>query len=167
MAFVSSLLSICPRVRKSKGRLIAATSWRVRILSLGLVFHKVTVDPKARELSILRRRLWFFPRRRHIRFTNVVAITYGYQDWAINSAWSWAWDTVDVYSVGLRLHGGEELRLFYFFGDGTFINEGPFPDWYYWEEYLCDLSGTQTKESRGYVELLSKMIGVPIEPPRW
>ena len=167
MALLSDWLSICPRVRKSKGRLIATTAWRVRILSLGLSFCKVTFDPKTQEITIRRRRFWLFNRRRRIKFSAVQAVTYGYQDWAIDSAWSWAWDTVDVYSVGLRLRGGEEMRLFYFYGDGTFVNEGPLPDWFYWPEYVFDLSGTQTRESRAFVEILNKMIGVAVTPPRW
>jgi hypothetical protein len=39
------------------------------------------------------------------------------------------------------------------------------PDWLYWEQCLTDISGTQEKESRGFAELLGRMIGVPIIPP--
>ena len=75
-------------------------------------------------------------------------------------------DSVDLFSVGLRLLSGEELHLFYFYGDGTFSNDGPWPDWLYWEDYVYDMSGTQERESRAYVDLLAKMIGVPVIPGR-
>ena len=32
---------------------------------------------------------------------------------------------------------------------------------------LFDLSGTQTQESRAFVELLSRMTGAPVEPLSW
>lgn len=168
MPIVSSpWLSVCPRVRKRKGRLIATTAWRVRILSLGLMIRRVTIDPQEQQITISRRLFWFFPRRRRIRFGAVAAVTYGYSGWKTNYDWWGTSDTFDIYSVGLRLHGAEELRLFYFYGDGEFVNDGPWPDWFYWPDYVFDLTGTQTKESRAYVEVLSKMIGVAIAPPGW
>ena len=45
-------------------------------------------------------------------------------------------------------------------------DNGPLPDWLYWNEYTFDLSGSQDKESRMFVDLLSKMIGVTVVPPR-
>ncbi len=64
----------------------------------------------------------------------------------------------------LKLHGGGDVHLFSFYGEGEFENVGPLPDWLYWQEYLFDLSGTQTQESRAYVELLSRMTGASVEP---
>jgi hypothetical protein len=126
----------------------------------------VTVDPKKEEVTTYRRYLWAFPRRCRIRFAAIEAVTYGYQDWAIGASLTWAHDSVDLYSVGLRFHGGDERHLFYFYGDGTFSNDGPWPDWLYWDDYLFDMSGTQERESRAFVELLSKMIGVSVVPAR-
>ncbi|HWY88736.1 MAG TPA: hypothetical protein VNX28_18640, partial [Gemmataceae bacterium] len=59
-----------------------------------------------------------------------------------------------VFSVGLRLYGGGERHLFYFFGDGTFTNTGPWPDWIYWEDFAFDMSGTQERESKAFVEVV-------------
>jgi hypothetical protein len=160
------LLSVCPRLSKSKGKLVATTAWRLRILTLGWLYRKVVVDPKRRELTLYRRYFWLFPRRRRVRFERIEAVTYGYQDWALCASLSWAHDSLDLFSVGLRLHGGDELRLFYFYGDGTFCNDGPLPDWLYWDEYLFDMSGTQEKESRAFVDLLGKMFGVGVVPTR-
>jgi hypothetical protein len=54
------------------------------------------------------------------------------------------------------------VHLFHFYGEGTFVNNSPFPDWCYWEEYLLDMSGTQESESRTFVDLLQKMLNVPV-----
>jgi hypothetical protein len=162
MTLFSRLFSICPRVNKRGNRLVASTAWRLRLLTLGGLERKVLVDPKKQEVMIQRRYFWVFPRRRRIRFRAVEAVTYGYQDWALGASLAWAHDSVDLFSTGLRLHGGEELHLFYFYGDGTFSNDGPLPDWLYWEDYLFDVSGTQERESRAFVELLSKMMGVSV-----
>jgi hypothetical protein len=158
------ILSVCPRVRKRKGKLVATTAWRLRVLTLGWLYRKVVVDPKRKELIISCRYFWLFHRRRRLRFGGVEAVTYGYQDWAAGASWRWAHDSVDLFSVGLRLYGGQDLHLFYFYGDGTFTNDGPLPDWLYWDDYLFDISGTQEKESRAFVELLAKMIGVSVVP---
>ena len=166
MAISSPLLSICPRLSKVRGRLVASTAWRLLIPTLGLVYRQVTVDPKKEEISVYGRYFWILPRRRHIRFRAIEAIAYGYQDWAVDASWTWAHDSMDFFSVGLRLHGGDEVHLFYFYGDGTFANDGPWPDWPYWNDYLFDLSGTQERESKAFVELLSKMIGVSVVPAR-
>jgi hypothetical protein len=126
----------------------------------------VTVDPRKEAVILDRCYFWAFPHRRRIRFAAVEAVTYGYQDWAVGASLPWAHDSVDLFSVGLRLHGGDEQHLFFFYGDGTFRNEGPWPDWLYWDDYLFDVSGTQERESRAFVELLGKMIGVPVVPAR-
>ena len=90
--------------------------------------------------------------------------TYDYSDLAASSL-STAHNSSDLYNVGLRLHGRKEVHLFYFYGDGEFSNDGPLPDWFYWSDYVFDVAGTQQRESRWFVELLSKMIGVSVEPP--
>jgi hypothetical protein len=126
----------------------------------------VTFDPKGQEVTIRRRYFWAFPRCRRLRFRAVEAVTYGYLDWSPGAWLSWSHDSVDLFAVGLRLRGDEEVHLFYFFGDGTFSNDGPWPDWLYWEDYLFDMSGTQERESKAFVDLLSKMFGVSVVPPR-
>src|SRR5262249_11452334 len=141
--------------------------WRLRLLTLGSWSREVVVDPKQGHVTIHRRYLWFFRRRRRVRVGQIPAGGYGYPDpVAGGPPLSVAHDRPAPFSTGLRLSDGEELHLFHFFGDGTFANHGPWPDWLYWEEYLFDVTGTQERESKGFVELLARMVGVPVEPAR-
>ena len=156
MAFPLRFLSICPRVCKHGRRLVASTAWRLRLLTLGMLYRRVVVDPKNEVVLVQRRYLWLLARRRRIPFRFVKAVTYGYQDLAVGEPWTSAHDSYDLFRVGLRLHNQEEVHLFFFYSDGTFTNDGPLPDWLYWEDYVFDLCGTQEKESRVFVELLGK-----------
>jgi hypothetical protein len=162
MAFEFRLLSIGPRIEKRGGRLIARSPWRVRIATLGCYAKTLVVDPERRIATVSHRWFWFFTSKSKIKFDHIEAIAYSYQDWAIGSFFSWAHDSTDLFRVALKLHGDDVVSVFSFFGDGTVTNHGPWPDWVYWEEYLTDLSGTQERESRAFVELLSRMIGVPV-----
>lgn len=166
MAVSLRLFSIAPRISKQGKRLYVTTAWRVRMLTLGTLYRCLQIDPSRGSLLLSRRYFWFFTRQRRIPFRFVEAITYSYQDWALGSSLSWAHDSTDLFSVGLKLHGGEEVHLFWFYGEGTFANHGPWPDWLYWDDYLFDLAGSQERESKAFVELLSRMIGVSVVPGR-
>src|SRR5262245_22082129 len=146
MAIAFGLLSVCPRVRKAKGKLIASTAWRLRILTLGLTLRTVVIDRIEEVVRIRRRYFWLLTRKRKIPFEAVRVVSYDYQDLSIGSLWSWAHDSLDLFSVGLRLHGGRDVHLFNFFGEGTFQNDGPLPDWWYWDDFAFDMSGTQETE---------------------
>lgn len=163
MTLYSSLFSVGPRVRKENGRLLARTGWRFLLTTLGLIYREVIVDPKQGVVRVRRRYGWFFTRRLRIPFAAVTAVTYGYADLNPGRGWFWTHDSFDQFTVRLRLRNGKEAHLFHFFGDGTFTNDGPLPDWYYWNDYVFDVSGTQESESRRFVDLLSKLIGVPVD----
>jgi len=159
------LFSLCPRIRKNGGRVIATSAWRSQILSLGSSFREVIVDPKRKAIRIRSRWLWFFRKTESIRFSKIEAVTYGYEDQAINLSMYNAHDALDCFSVGLRLYNDREIRLFKFFGEGSFVNDSIFPDWMYWEEYAFDINGSQEAESRVFVDLLAKLINVTVVPP--
>jgi hypothetical protein len=98
---------------------------------------------------------------------SIDAVTYGYEDIFSEQEWfAFAHDSFDWFTVGLRLRGGVQKHLFHFIGEGTFSSHGPWPEWVYWGDYALDLSGSQEKESRAFVEVLSKLVGVPVVPPR-
>ena len=100
-------------------------------------------------------------------FNAIKSVTYTYGDLDPSQHWAWAHQTNDLFTVGLWLHSGEEVPLFRFYGSGDFQNEGPFPDWWYWDEKIeAQLSmGNQEGESRAYASILSAMIGVEIDNP--
>lgn len=158
------LLALCPRIRKQGDCILVTTAWRTSLLSLCTIYRKVLIDPQSRKLAITSRYLWLISRFREIPFSAIQDITYGYEDMSMDL--TYANDSFDWFTVGLRLTDDTELHLFNFIGDGTFSNNGPFPDWSYWEEFALDLSGSQEKESRVFVDLLAKMVGVKVVPPR-
>jgi hypothetical protein len=73
---------------------------------------------------------------------------------------------VDNFSVGVRLKDDREIHFFSFLGAGEFHHDETFPDWCYWDEYVFDFAGTQEATSRLLVNLLCKIIGVTVMPPR-
>ena len=160
------LLALCPRIRKHDGCIVATTAWRMSMASFGTMYRKVVINPQSREVSVSSRYIWLVSRSREIPFSAIRAVTYGYEGMSMDAAFSFAHDSFDWFTVGLRLTDDSEFRLFNFIGDGTFGNAGPFPDWLYWDEFAFDFSGSQDKESRVFVDLLSKMIGVKVVPPR-
>src|SRR5262249_1494795 len=111
-----------------------------------------------------RRYFWLFARERRIPFDPVRGVTYGYEDVSPFASWSWAHHSADLFRVGLKLDRLDTVHLFSFLGDGTFTNDGPFPSWCYWDDFLFDRSGTEEQESRAYAEVLSKMLKAPVEP---
>jgi hypothetical protein len=166
MPIYSRLFSLCPRIRKRNGRLIASTNRFLQVLTLAMLYRQVIVDPKEAFIRIRRRYFWIFQRGWRISFSSVQAVTYGYYGTGgVNAWWGVASDTQDAYAVGLRLRHGQERHLFWFYGDGEFTNNGPLPDWWYWPEYVFDFAGTQERESRMFVNALSKIIGVTVVPP--
>lgn len=158
------LLALCPRIRKDDDTIVANTAWRVSVLSFGTIYRKCVINPQARTVSVSSRYLWVISRFREIPFSEIENVTYGYEDMSMDLAF--AHDSFDWFTVGLRLTDDTELHLFNFIGDGTFSNNGPFPDWSYWDEFAFDLSGSQETESRVFVELLATMVGVSVVPPR-
>ena len=165
MAYESPFaISICPGIRADEHRLTASTSWIVRIVALGFLLRHVIVDRRSQTVTIEQRTGWFFRRQQVIRFAEIIAVTYGYEDVNPFGLFSTTHDALDRYVVGLRVGGRDEVPLFFFLGDGVFTNDGPMPDWWYWDEYITDFTGTQERESKLFVQLLSKLIGVEIRP---
>lgn len=160
------LFALCPRIRKDSGRIVATTAWRVRLLLLGTIRREIVIDPIGETISINSRYLWLIRLQRTVPFSEIQAVTYGYEDMSQGSLLSFAHDSYDWFTVGLRLNSDLEMRLFNFIGDGTFSNNGPFPDWFYWDNFVFDLSGSQENESRVFVDVLSKLIDVEVVPPR-
>lgn len=159
----SSLFSITPRVFGDANGLTATTARMAQLLMLGARFRRVRVDRVERKVTIEDRSWWWRRRTRAILFDEVSSVGYGYEEWSLSGNF-WARDPTDRFVVSLKLKWGEEVRLFWFVGDGTFKNDGPLPDWVYWKEIAFDVSGTQEQESRMFAKALGNILGAPLGP---
>src|SRR5690349_5278471 len=130
MAYESRFaISVCPQIKADEFRLMASTSWLIRIFGLGFLSKKVVVDRQSKTVSIDQRTAWFFRRERVFSFAQIAAVTYGYEDVHPFAGFSTTHDAIDRFVVGIRVVGSDEVRLFSFLGDGVFTNSGPLPDW--------------------------------------
>jgi hypothetical protein len=129
------------------------------------MLRQVIVDPNDETLSVRDRYLWLFQRTRTFRFSEIQAVTYGYDDWS-GTIFGEARHPLDCYQVGLCLGDEREMTLFYFFGESEFLDGSLLPQWSLWPEYTVDLVGTQQSRSRLLVDLLSTMMTACVQPPR-
>ncbi|MEM0925185.1 MAG: hypothetical protein AAGJ83_04035 [Planctomycetota bacterium] len=148
---------------KRGATIIATTARRVRLLSLGGIYRQVAIDPVEQIITIHRRYAWFFRKHCAIGFAEIEAVTYGYEDQAIQG--SFVHESYDCFTVGLRLRDDSEVVLHRFSGEGTLVNETIFPDWLM-QPFGFELVGTQERDSRSYVELVSRLVDVPTIPHR-
>lgn len=159
------LLNVRPKVSKEGDVLVARSGWKSHLFSLGFGGRTVRVEPKQRAIKVRTRRFWGFTTSKRIDFDWVEAVLYGYHDASVGL---YAYQANDLFTVGLQLKNGEEITLFRFFGEGDFLNNSIWPDWMYWSDILVAQysRGTQESESLLFADLLSRMIGVPVENPR-
>jgi len=158
------LFTFRPTVRKEGQLLVVRSGWTAHLFSLGFGSRKLTVDPRQKVVRISKRSFWFFVRSRRLEFDWIDEILYGYSDMGFGL---WTHRSLDLFTVDLHLRTGEEVHVFRFYGQGGFVNDGPMPDWCYWDQNLMTplVAGNQESTSRAFVEVLSGMIGVPIGTP--
>ena len=113
-------------------------------------------------VTLERRNAWFWRRQLSFQFHEIESITYGYKDASLAKYISLSYDSADWFLVGLKPREKEEIRLFWFSGEGTITDKLNLPAWATWGR--LDWAGTQEQESKLFVQLLSKLIGVPIAP---
>ncbi len=152
-----ALFDLCPWFRRDGDRLFVTTSRLFIILTLGLTYKRVTLRERASYIDIETRTLWFFKKQRRVLFDWIVEVEYQYDDWNLWKYVARAYDSVDCFSVSLRLKDGSRQRLFRFVGEGTFVNESGYPDWWFEEAYF-DQSGNQEAESRYFYNLVQSLI---------
>ena len=157
-------ISLCPKIKAEENALTASTSWLVRVLTLGMLLRRVEVDLQSRTVIVEQRTCWLLHSVKVFPFGQIAAVGYGYEDIHPFASFASTHDAIDRFVVGIRIAGGDEVRLFFFLGDGVFTNDGPMPDWWYWDDHLMDFIGTQEQESKLFAQLLSKLIGVSIVP---
>lgn len=161
------LFWISPKVHRKGPVLAASSNWRTHLFSLGAYSRIVLIDTTQRAVRVRSRRFWFGVKWRRFPFDAIRSVVYGYADMSpgtVTSALS-AYQSDDVYTVGLMLANGTEFALFRFYGPGDFVNESFLPDWCYWEDKLeaAITRGPQDTESLAYATVASQLIGVPLE----
>ena len=163
-ALWSRIFTFRPKIYREHGQLIARSDWRSQVFSFGFAGRQVVVD-RVRELIRIRKRtFWIARSTRFIPFQSVEEVTYDYHDIDPSGGWSWSHQQDDMYLVGLKLRSGEHVLLFRFYGSGDFYNEGPFPDWFYWEDILTAKITMQNTEgeSRAYAGSIAAVVGVEV-----
>lgn len=167
MAFRLPFLSAGPRVRVTTTSVVASTGYYAMLFSLASVLRNVRVDRRTQTIAIEDRFGWAFECNREIQFSEVRAVTYGYDDASLLHRTFSVGGAFDVYSVGLRLYDDEQVHLFRFMGPGTWTHEGLLSDFEEVEPQSDALvTGSQDGDSLVWAELVSKMVGVPIRPPK-
>lgn len=156
-------MSVCPKVAVDENRVVASSSLLWRLLTFGLHKRTVIADAETQSLIIDRRLAWFFHRKHIVAFSQIVAVTYGYEESHALSMFSR--NEVDHYFTGVRLASSEEVRLFSFVGEGEYKSNGQWTDWESIENAVFGNSiGGQEGAARNFVRAVSKLIGVPIQP---
>ena len=165
--FLNRLLASGPRIDRRGNELILKSRVMPQILCLGFGSRRVVLNSAQKVLHLEKRSFWLFHSSRRVEFEWVAEVVYGYKDITLDPCASFdAHREEDLFTVGLRLKNGQDVTLFRFAGGGDFVNNGIWPDWMYWDRYRFDMSGTQDRESRHFVDLLSQMIGVAVVPVR-
>lgn len=157
------LFAFSPEVTKSKGVLIAKTCWKANLFSFGFAGRSVTIDPARRLVRIRKRTFWFAIHSRFVPFDAIREVTYGFQELSPFSSWT-AHQEEQLFQVGLRLAPPEYVLLFRFYGHGEFVNNGIWPDWMHWDDFLESAISMNSMDgdSRAFAEVISGLIGVPI-----
>jgi hypothetical protein len=159
------MLQCRPRISRNGNVLVARTGWKSQLLCLGFAGRKVTVDPDRKFIRVTQRLLWFFNFGHVYTFERILYVLSGYRDWSFsNLSLSGAYRDRGVYTVELRLTTGERIVLFRFFSEGDFVNDGFFPDMFYWSDYVDAVitKGNQGTHAEAYAQLVAGLVRVAI-----
>ncbi|MHB8635747.1 MAG: hypothetical protein ACYC96_04665 [Fimbriimonadaceae bacterium] len=159
------MLQCRPSISRTGNMLVARSGWKTQLLCLGFAGRKVTVDPDRKILRITQRLLWFVNFGHVYTFERILYVLSGYSDWSLSGiSLSGAYRDRGIYTVELRLTTGERVVLFRFFSEGDFVNDGIFPDVFYWSDYLdaAITKGDQGTQAERYARLVAGLLGVAI-----
>jgi len=161
MAIALPFLNTGPVVSYKDGVLRARSSVFQWLCSLCLGGRSFEADSHTRTITFRRRWFMLFRHTRSWSFDEIRRVLYTYRDIDPLAGLSWGGgDAIDHYVVALQLNDRHrsEVELFGWTGAGEFRNDGPFPDWFFPDEIIGDLTGTQDKESQFFFEVLRKLV---------
>lgn len=155
-------LSVKPSISASGGILRVRTSALLRALGLFAFGRTVWIDSRRRTISVETRRFWIRSGWQTFPFARVEYIDYDFS--SLPTAWSaphGTTDQVETYTVSLVLkEPREEIEVASFHGEGSVMTgwEGVF----FSSDSLLDWEGDQGAASLTFVEVLKKLLGVPL-----
>ncbi|WP_435020852.1 hypothetical protein TA3x_002056 [Tundrisphaera sp. TA3] len=161
----SRWLSTGPFVAGGEDFVLARSSRMARVLMLGSSSRFVLADRREKAILIRSRTFWCVRRSRRIPFGQVRQVLYDLTDLNPHTALGLCGDSVESFTVGLRLVDDEVVRLFRFVGDGTYRQGWDLPRWLAWAtflERLLDVSGTQEEDSKDFLGRLARLLQVEI-----
>jgi len=145
----AALPGLSPRIREEGDRLVGKTSFGAQALMLFFGARTVIVDRASRWVFVRTRYFWILRRGRAIPFRRVRHIEYRYG--GAMTPW-------EMFVVQLALRDPDErIDLLTFAGDDPHTVGLT-------ELMVGSLGGAQEQASRGYVELLSRYLDVPLGP---
>lgn len=155
-------LSLKPRISTSGGILRVRTSTLLRALGLFSFGRTVWIDSRRRTIAVETRRFWIRSGWRTIPFERVDHLDYDFS--TLPTSFSFphgSTDQVETYTVSLVLKDPQEqVEVASFHGEGSVMTgwEGVF----FSGDSLLDWSGNQGDSSLTFVEVLKKILGVPL-----
>ena len=154
-------LSLSPKVEMVDGKLHSRSNLLFSLLTLFLLFKRVTVDPVAKTVTLHRQILWLFPHTSKIDFQDVQKIDYDYSSLPTNwGIFFGTKDEVEWFTVRLRLYTGKRVNLWTFFGEGAV--ETGWAGTFFGGDEAVDFAGTQEEDSRYFVKALEFFLKKPI-----
>ena len=141
-------LDMCPKIRFSNGILYSRSNIILSLLTLFLFFKRITVCPSERTITIHRRLFWLLSRVREIPFDAVEEVNYDHRGVEHHGGEGGSSET-SYFTVSLRLHSGERVKLWTFSGQGGW--------------YASIFIGTQADYSGYFVDLLKFLLEKPVD----
>ena len=156
-------LSLCPQINDDGHRLIAQSGRVPWLLSLTLLYRSVAVSPQEREVVVSRLIAWLWPRTRRVPFDEIAAVLYHFENGNL--------------TVALRLHSGEPVHLFHFWGPFDDSRRDPSDDdgysifdyrrphrmrWHIPWGLLFEQRDYSERTALGFAERLQELTGAPL-----
>lgn len=159
---LGQVLSPRPKISRKGPMLVIQTCWRTSLFTLGARKRRVELDAGRRIVRIHDRRWWVAVSGQVIPFDRIEEVVFACRN--ANDT-SWTAGAGEDYILGLKVPPQRHtLILFNLQGDGSFVNDGPWPDWMYAEEIAAGalVPNSRDDEARNVADVLARMTGRPL-----
>jgi hypothetical protein len=160
------LLTLRPSVKTTASSIIIQPAPLIRLLTLFTFNHRVEIFPSKKYLSIGTRRL-FFSDTKHLSFSNLWYIDYGYDStgtsWGRSGRGYGRQDEIETFTLSVVTRNEETYKICSFKGEGAVATGWGGVFW--GGDSMVDYMGTQEEESLDFVNSISKLLDIPIGKP--